>query len=370
MAWEFHLTDLLGEEIAEIRNAGERKVSLPHMRVPTATCRIPLWHSLADTVLGTDTLLKCYRRDPVTGSRSLAFFGPVISAEEAAEGNSQTIAIEAAGPYWRVNKRILGTSKAGISYGSASVPRDLGLIAHDILDTINGQQYTGIAKGTRVATVSGYVGPYWLKNAAEAITEITSGLSTFEFENVPTEATQVGGVGGWPKIADMNIAPLISTVRDNAIFEYGTTKANVGSYGRKVDRSGILTRAIVPIQGWPDAPFQQKGLRIRSDAPTMASRGLFEEVVNDAGVTDDSLRDKIGDFHLLIRKNPRQVITFRPVVNARPAPFVDYRVGDQVRARAVVRGSVRFDAMFRIWGLTFDIDQNGNESVELELVMP
>ncbi len=84
----------------------------------------------------------------------------------------------------------------------------------------------------------------------------------------------------------------------------------------------------------------------------------------------DAIRTGIVDYHLAYRKNPRQIINFKPAVNARPAPFVDYNVGDFVRARATVNGVLRFDATFRVWGVTFDIDVNGNENVDLELVTP
>jgi hypothetical protein len=90
--------------------------------------------------------------------------------------------------------------------------------------------------------------------------------------------------------------------------------------------------------------------------------------VPDGGVFDPGIRNEIGDEHLKYRKVAREVVTFTPSLNARPEPFVHYDVGDWVRARADVEGSTRFDAMFRIWGLTLDVDNNGNESVELKLV--
>jgi hypothetical protein len=76
------------------------------------------------------------------------------------------------------------------------------------------------------------------------------------------------------------------------------------------------------------------------------------------------------NFHVAIRKNPRVITTVTPVANARPSPISDFTSGDTIRARAVVNGSVRFDQQFRIWGMSFDIDDMGNEKCELELVMP
>jgi hypothetical protein len=363
--WQFILTDLNGGVIGELRNAAERKIVLPHQRIPTCAFRIPLWHPYADTLMNDDNMVKAYRTDPITGIRRLVFHGPVVNAEETGE-QQQTIQVSAAGPYWRLMRRFIGKNKAGVAFAT----QDLGLTAHSVLDIANGEDYTGIAKGTRVNSINGTYGPVWVKNAAEAIAELSAGLNSFEIGFTTTEAVQVGGVGGWPKIAEMHLAPIIGITRPDAIFEYGTTRANVASYTRKSDREGRANRAIISVAGWPDAPELGHDLIVRQDNASIAAAGLHEAVVSDGGVIDDALRTSIADFHITLRKNPRQQITFKPARNARPAPLVDYNVGDTVRARAVVRGNTRFDALFRIWGITFDVDQNGNENAELELVMP
>lgn len=368
MAWEFVLTQLDGTVIGALQNADSRKVTLPHLRVPTAEFRIPLWHPHAVAIMDSDCLLRCYRTDVVTSTRTLAFHGPIVSAEESGEAG-QSIAVTAAGPYWRLARRYIGLLQAGISFG-VGTPRDLGLIAHDILDAINGGSFTGISKGTRTATSSGTYGPVWIKLAAEAIAELGASVSSFEIEVAPTEPTAVGGVGGWPQIGLMNIAPTVGTNKPDAIFEYGDGSRNVVSYSRKVDREGNANRVHISVQGWPDTPEGGQVLITREDTSSINARGLFEAVANDNGVVDAALRTGIADFHLVYRKNPRQQIQFKPAANARPAPFVDYKPGDTVRARAVVRGSVRFDASFRVWGLSFEIDSTGNEDTSLELVMP
>lgn len=375
MAWQFILTDLQGVVQGEITNADERRVALPHMRVPSASFRIPLYHHLVDTILSTDCLVRAYRTDNNTGQRDLAFHGPIVSAEESAGGDGQMIGCTAAGPFWRLTKRLIpgSTAKSGISFGTPDAV-DLGSIAHSILTDVNAASFTGISTGSWASSMTGSVGPWWLKNAAEGITELTLGLNSFEFVTTPTEPTNVAAA--WPQIATLDVAPIIGQTRSDAIFEYGTGKANVQGYQRQVSRDGLLNKAWVNVNGWPDGlPKDGSGnvlydLLSRQDSASITARGLFEEVVNDAGVTNTALRESIGDFHVSIRKDPRQIITFNPVVNARPAPFVDYKVGDTVRARAVVRGTVRFDALFRIWGLAFTVDKDGNENVELELVVP
>lgn len=373
MAWDFILTDLTGAQLGEVTNADSRTVALPHLRVPTASFTIPLDHYLATNLLTTDCLLKCYRREPRDNSRVLAFHGPVTSIQENATNDGQTIAVTAAGPMWRLAKRVIPGSltTGGAAYGTPASQQDLGTIARSILSDVNGTSFTGISLGSFAASKNGSYGPIWLKNAAEALAELSAGLGSFEFRMTPTEATTVGGVGGWPQIATMDIQPIFQTARPDAIFEYGSSRANVDSYERNIAYDGILTRGHMAISGFPDAPLAgYTPLITRTATAEMGTRGLFEEVVGDNGIADDGLRTGVLDFHLGIRKNPKQVITFNPAVNATPSLFTDYQVGDTVRARATVRGTIRFDAMFRIWGVTVSIDKNGNESASLELVMP
>lgn len=392
MAWSFVVTDLNGAVHGELLRASSRKVTLPHMRVPNASCSIQLEDPLAAILTTTDCLLKCYRTDNSTGLKTMPFIGPVVSAEEDASEQGKTLAITAAGPFWRMSKRLVPASKlqSGVQFGAAGSTQVLGQIAHDIITDVNGANYTGIATnqaGMQTATTAGWVGKWHLKNAAEAIAELAAGLNTFEFRINPTEPTVVGSVGGWPQIGVFETAPALGQSRPDAVFEYGTTRANVTSYKRMSTRDGMLTNAVISVGGWPDTVERdaanvekyhllQRAGGVTHNAPTaptsaeITARGLFEEVVEDGGVLDDGLRAQIADYHVLIRSQPRQLITFTPAPNARPAPFVDYVVGDTVRARAVVGGTLRFDALFRIWGLGFEIDENGNEVVSLDLVIP
>lgn len=366
-AWQFILTDLSGVVLGELRGATERKVTLPLMRIPTASFSIPMWHPRAVDLLTQDTMLQCWRTD-VLSTRKLVFNGPIGPVSEQTDNTTQTIAATAMGPFSRLSSRLIGTTKAGIKFPAAGT-QDLGITAQNILDTVNGQEFTGISNGTWAASQSGATGIWYLKKASEAIAELTTGLTSFEFEVVPTVPTNVGGVGGWPQIGVMNIAPLIGNVsRTDAIFEYGTGRANITGYERAISRDGLLTRGYISVNGWPDSTTQN--VLPATDSAARIARGLFEDVVPDGGVLDDTLRQSIVDYHVQIRKAPRQIVTFRPATNARPSPFTDFNIGDYVRARALVRGVLRFDVMTRCWGVTFNIDSNGNEQNELELVMP
>ena len=120
MAWSFVITDLYGNSLGELNEATSRTVTLPHLRIPTASCTLPSYHPLASTIMSTRMLLKCYRTDPNSGTKSLAFCGPVVSREETNGDTGNTIQINAAGPYWRMTKRIIPASKltTGVAFGS------------------------------------------------------------------------------------------------------------------------------------------------------------------------------------------------------------------------------------------------------------
>lgn len=360
------LTDLQGVVKGEVTGAKGLKVSLRLKGIPSVSLTVPLWHPLASQMLSSDCLLKVYRRDASTNR--LIFNGPILSAEENGDTLDQTVAVTAVGPFWRLTKRVIGTTKAGIEFGTEATPRDLARIARDALLTTNGDGYTGIQPPADVddaGIANGSTGQLWLKNVAELIGELAAALNSFDWRVDPTEPTSVGQA--WPQIGAFYTAPIIGSQKPNVIFEYGTPRANVSTYKRAVSRDEIVNSAIVGVQGWPDATARNLVVRTSTTNPP-SSRGLFQEVVPDAGIFDDTLRQKIGDEHLLYRDHPKTIITFTPAINATPQPFVHYDVGDWVRARADVRGSTRFDAFFRIWGLTLDVDDGGNETVDLNLV--
>lgn len=365
--WLFILTDLSGNVLGEIMQGADRTVTLPLNRVPTASIRVPLWHYLAGYILDGNCLLKCYRRDQVTGTNTLVFHGPLITAEESGSSEGQVISATATGPFWGLSKRFIGTTVAGWSYATEASPADLGIIARAVLTTTNGEGYSGISLGSLVASTPGFVGPWYMKNVAEAIAELSVGINSFDYEIAPTEPSFPAG--GVPQIGVLNIAPVIGQQRPDAIFEYGTARGNVASYNRSVSRENLMNQGIVSVSGFPDGvPAGYTPVLKMNDDASIAAIGLYQDVIPDAGVYDDALRNKLLAAHLQYRSTPRQIVTFTVSSNATPTPFVDYIVGDWIRARAVVRGSVRFDATFRIWGITFKIDQNGNESLDLQLV--
>ena len=76
MAWQFVLTDLQGVTLGEVTNADERKVTLPHLRIPTASFKVPLYHDRANDLLTTDTgVVSFYPKE--------TYYGRVIDKDKA-----------------------------------------------------------------------------------------------------------------------------------------------------------------------------------------------------------------------------------------------------------------------------------------------
>lgn len=359
--WRFMLTDLHGVVLGELTNTSSRQVTLPLNRVPTASFQILANHYLAPYFMDNtwDGLLKCYRNN------TLRFIGPIVSTNEAFDSNSQTIAVNAASPLWRLTYRLLGTSPTGFSYGNASTTYDMGFIAQQVLAAANAVEYTGISSGSTVASVNSSVGTWWYKDALTALGEMSVTNDSFDFECAPTEPTSVGQP--WPQIGVFNVMPTLGTTKPNAIFEYGTSPGNVVSYGRQIDRTAMCTFGYIQ----QPAVSDYSGVLTSSDATAIAARGIFQALIDNGGVEWTVLRQAIADMNVQVRKVARQVVTFVPAPNSLIKPFDDYGVGDQVRARIIgPTGIVALDAMMRVWGITIAINDNGDEEPSLELIHP
>lgn len=357
---QFVLTDLQGAVIGEILNASARSVMLPMNQLPTATFSIPSNHSLARYFIDPtwDGLLKVYRQG------RLIFCGPVVTSQDQSSSSSNSIAVNAASPLWRFGFRFLGTTSLGWSLGDASTPYDLGYIAQQMILLGNSQGYTGVDNGSFVASSNGAAGVFYFQDILTAIGQLVSGYNSFEFEVPPTEPTNIGQA--FPSLTQFNVTNLLGTVKPNAIFEYGTTKANLTGYSIQIDRSKLCNDAFIQ-----DPASTTNGNIIEQTDPTsIATRGVYMALVDNGGVTYDSLRTAMAQENVRVRKQARLVVTVTPTPNSSPVPFTDYVIGDQVRTRLFKDGILRVDGEVRVWGMQFAWDVNGNETPTLTLIGP
>lgn len=362
--WKFVLADNQGAVIGEVLNASSRKVVLPLKATPTVSFTIDVSNPYADlfTQPQWDGIIKAYRNGV------LQFCGPVVSGQEQGSSSGATVGVNAAGPFWKLNFRQLGrpTVSGGTVVpwvmGNQITVFDLGTIAQTMLNEANAQGYTGIDNGSLTASASGAAGPYVLQPCGDAIINLSVGVNSFEFEVAPIEPTNVGQA--FPRLGVFNVAPLISTVRSNVVFEFGAGAANVISYSNTVDRSKRLNRGYMLNPAFTD----NSDVLISENGASISAIGVYAGAVDSGGVEWDVYRQILLDQNVTVRKFCQQILNFVPRPDANYRPLVDYKVGDQVRCRVTQNGGFRFDAMFRIWGITFDIDEQGNEAPTLQLV--
>lgn len=363
--WRFILTDLTGVEIAEVFQAANRSVSRPLNGLPTAGFTIPLDNPLADTIIGATPLqygnliLKVYR-----GSTRM-FVGPIVALEEAAQAERGTLSVTAAGVLWRLFRRLIGKAPGGYGDGTPLAMKDLGQIAKGMIDVANAEGDTGIRVGTIGASQNSYVGPWYFKKIAEAIVEIGPGtLGGFDFTVDPEEpVVDAGGL----KLGTFRAAGFLGTAR-NTVFEYGTGLRNVASYRRPITAEGLANKVYHLAPGYPDAVDAALTPVISAvDSASIAARLIHEDVAG-GDLAPNDLRQKLVNEHVAIRKRPRELVVFTPIPNLPHQYGADYVEGDTVTARAVYRNKVRFNAVFRIYGVSFSIDDQGNETAELTLV--
>lgn len=359
--WNFILTDLNFVPVGEIRNAANRKIALPLNNLDTLSFQVRLDNPLADALASTAGYIKAYR------DKQLLYYGPIVSAEENADSSAATVAVNSVGAGWVLGERLAGKSATGYIFGAGI---DRATIVNQLITMANTESETHIDTSYGVSSPSSInytAGPY--RPISEIITELSASTQGFDWRIVPME-NYVSGTVTSQKIGQFQATNIWGTEQDNAVFEFGAGRANVASYQRTVSRDTQANKVYNFTSNGPDAPGYPTVSAI--DASSVSQWGLLEALA-DADLLDPSLRSQLVSDHVSVRKQPRQVINFVPHIDPQRTgrlPYYgnDYSVGDIVRARAVVNGSVRFDDMFRVYGVTFDIDANGVERITLQLV--
>jgi len=390
------LLDLSGVAQGEVINAYDRVTTIP-LNAPRVTrYRVRLDHPLATQILSLEAIMRVKNGTTLIGTL------PMLSAEELASGDGGFIQCYAADPLvTRLQDRLIGKGVVsgdplitqgigkGVGYtqGTPLAPVDVGSIAKGVVDVTNAADgFTGVQTNPAwvTATTNKAVGPWYYKPISEVILELSAPLDGYDFELKPVNPVDVGLT--YPKLAELWIYAYKGTTKPDVIFEYGTGKANVASYSRPRTLAGLCNRAYTLPDGYPDSAMQtfagtpnattkivygdtyQTVIASNLDASASITKwGVHEAVVSgDLGV--DLFRLALANEHVRIRRNPREQIMFTLTSNIEYAYGVDYVEGDIVTCRAKIDGSVRFDALFRIYGVELTDDNEGNERVTLTLV--
>jgi hypothetical protein len=357
------LTDGNYVPVGEILNATNRSISVYFNKIDLLSFQVRLDNPLSEVLATTLCFVKAYR------DNDLEFFGPVISAGESGDATGATLAVNCASAGWILSKRLAGKSATGDLFDTAT---DRAMIVASLITTANAQHETGIDSVTgplsSASSITYTAGPY--RFISDILSELSASTAGFDWRVRPVE-NFINGVVASPKIARFEAKPTWGQDRPNAVFEWGSNgRGNIASYTRSVDRSTQANNVFHFTSNGPDAPGYPT---MNANDPANITVWNQLEDLAQADILDPTLRQTLLNEHIAVRENPRQIITFNPHIDptggARLPRFgLDYEVGDRVRARAQFGNSVRFDALFRVWGVTFTVDNNGTETASLQLV--
>jgi hypothetical protein len=382
--WTWVLTDNDFVPVGEILNAKSRTVALPLNKLPTASFQLRLDNPLADHLQQAGGYVKAYR------DGQLMFYGPTVSVEETINKETQSIAVNAVGAGWLLQKRLAGKSATGTPFAS----QDRATIVRDLIDAANAEVDTSISTAPLVAappafgqfTASEFVrgatdyggarisagsaitytaGPY--RPIMEIVRDLSVGLDGFDWVMVPYDNYTDGAVTT-PKIAEFQAFPLYGQDQNEAVFEYGTPgRYNVQEFKRTINRDGQANKVYHLAAPGPDAPGYPVVSAI--DAASVSNWNLLEDLAA-ADLLIEPLRQRLVDEHVRVRSQPRQIIEFTPHIfdPARmPNYGTHYSVGDNVRVRINYNGTLKFDGYIRVWGVSFNVDDLGVERVSITM---
>lgn len=385
-SWHFVLTDTNFTPIGEVLNAADRSVTLGLNRIDAASFKIRLDNPLADPLRFLSGYLKAYRNG------TLMFFGPLLTAEETVDDSGAYVTVNAAGAGWIFTKRLAGKEQDQAFQTWTATDRAVIIseYVHDILDRefrpffapldplevsdfrLYGDTYidTQTLPMTSGSTITYTVPAY--KPFMDLVNELSAGLGGFEWRIMPRENWVAGALSG-VKIGNMTAAPVIGSDKPGAVFEFGVGRTNISSYTRSLSRDGQANRVyhLLPTGPVEPVPLQEPpvtALAVTEDS--LPDWGIMEDIAQ-ADLYDRTMRQQLVDEHGRVRQLPRSTIVFAPTADygdgRMPEFGTEYNVGDTVRARARYGGIDRFNASFRVWGVTFQVNEFGVETPNLTL---
>jgi hypothetical protein len=344
--WSFQLTNAARVPLGEIKNATDRKAKLGIRQLDVASFKIRADNELFLPLFAEDVLLQVWQ-----GSE-LRFWGPVLTPEFATDesGGEPTIAVNAVSPMWRLSKRLSGKLTTGSVYGAS----DKGAIAKNEIDSTNGVKDTGIE--TEAVSSSGSSGAYTAgpyRPVLTCIRELANGFDGFDWRCKPLPESGA-------KIGKFELAAVLGTQLPDIVFEYGCGKHNMRSMTFKRDIAGMLNSAYHITDNGPADPA---GIIQIDNAASQAAYGLYEGVVEAAGLYDETLRKAWARENVEVRGVPRLIATmtsdFVEGDGRTPEPFIDYAPGDFVKARARSNNVQLFDNFVRCYNVEVAVDESG-----------
>lgn len=354
--WTFILTDLHGEQLADITLTKERKVVAKLNRPTSVEVTMEITNAAMPYLMARDNqhlMIEAWRGGTLVSRAEIA------AGDMAGAANTIKLTATCTG-YARLIGRHVGTTALPVTFTSF----DRAGTAEAALSTqVNATYHSGVEPANFApagATIT--AGPYAWKPFFELLTELGNATSGFDHWIHHYDSPLTYPV--------LNLEDVRGSAVPDVVFEYGTGQRNARDWGYKWDTQGRVTQAvsIAPTSGYADIVRPSAALTAIEITEGMGRR----QAIVESDLYDTALRTTLLDEHIDIRQNPRELFLIQPAVSeqfaGQPQPFVNYDVGDIIEGRVYDNGVVYLDAEVRIYGITVTLDDSGTESVELLLV--
>jgi hypothetical protein len=325
--WVFHLADRNGNALGELSSARGKQLTLGLNRPGQCSFNLPMEDTLAQDVSVLDTQIKVYR-DGV-----LRWSGPVWSITE--ELPASRMNVTAVGWFEILNRRFLSQD---VSYATT----DAGAIATALLADANATSATGITIGSvettqnRTRTYKKYQN---IGQEINALSEIESGYDWYID----------------PLTKELDISAVRRTFQTDTVFVYGSS---ISSISRQILGETVANKIFA---------MGNSTVGSAQDSTSITRYGLLEAQESLSEVNSTTIIAAFANAEVVIRKDPRQIIDMVPFpwtpTNSVPRLFEDYDIGDVVYVD-VDYGTLQLARQaVRVFGVTINIDENGNERI-------
>lgn len=361
--WSYYLANTSDMSLIGELPARGKKLDLTLNRPGSAGCSIPLDDSLASSIQTLSTSLIAVR------NRIVRWSGPVWTLDVNAPAN--TLGITAVGWLEELNHRTVRgpytdlTATLRSTEEQVFVGVDAGTIAQTLLSKANAQRdMNGVVRPTHITWGSAdtsmnrnreYKKGQGIGDAIKELSDIEAG---FDYYVDPT--TRQFYVKYDTVIVGSTIKGIGSDKR-NIVLSYEWGPANLAGAGYTSDAGRMCNR--MQVNG-------QYGSAIAEDRSAMDATGfMFEEYVGltGPGTTDNGILLAYGGAEVAVRAMPQKIYNIQPfayqAASGQPEPFVDYGLGDVVSLSARSGAWTEDKNSCRIFGMSIEVDENGNEKV-------
>lgn len=397
-------------DVCELAQARGRSLGMILNRPGNGNFNYPMDAEFADLISPWSTALKAYRWNWRASQAlragggfgnvwDLIWSGPIATIDEDISGNRMNVA--AVGWLQRLDRRLLRRDK---NYPFVdTVSTDDADIIFDLLSEANGVTAGEYAAGTTtVALPDGYVAhwpansspntPTWIKQGAKLPDEGAGGATAYvaryrgksfqKGQNILQGMTDMTEIESGcdilvdPATRELNIYRRMRKIRDDVIFGYNWGPNNIQDLGRLIDGTTQVNYHVSSGRPGTIPKYQD-------DTGSQDTFGLMEEMATLSDVADPIIdphpatgplqqQSPLWTFsaaEVALRAQPRQIFKllpfpYNPNYGGVPEPFVDYKLGDQVRFSAKKPPRVNIENQgARVFGFNVTIDDNNNEKL-------